>query len=115
MIIIKEEKGYTIIEILVSLVLISILLLFTSNVFSLITSKALTDSKIEAIEAAKQVMNTTILLKEFENRSIESHKRFIINREIRNLAKTMVIKISIIDKKSTRTIYELQSIQPVEE
>lgn len=107
----KNEDGYTIIEILVALVLVSILLMFTSNVFTLVTSKSLSNSKIQAIEIAKEWMHKTVTFKDFNTIEKEIAKKFVMKRSVTKNSKNLVIKITLIEKGSQRILYELQALR----
>jgi len=109
-----KEDGYTIVEILVSLVLLSILILFTTDIFTLVTSRDLRDSKFAAIELAKTQIHETHSSKRYENITKEIGKDFILKQIIKKHDNLFYITISIYKKKSNRLIYELQSIRPVE-
>jgi prepilin-type N-terminal cleavage/methylation domain-containing protein len=111
----KNEDGYTIIEILVSLVLLSILILFTTNIFSLVTSRELRDSKYAAIELAKKEMHETTTTKRYENFTKEIEKKYILKQKIEIRDNLVYISISIYKRKSNKIIYELQAIRPIED
>jgi prepilin-type N-terminal cleavage/methylation domain-containing protein len=112
---IKNEDGYTIIEILVSLVLLSILIMFTTDIFTLVTSRDLRDSKYTAIELAKTEMHKTTKTKRYENFKKEIEKKYILKQKIEKRDNLIYISISISKKQSARLIYELQAIRPSED
>jgi prepilin-type N-terminal cleavage/methylation domain-containing protein len=110
----KNEDGYTIIEILVSLVLLSILILFTTNIFSLVTSRELRDSKYAAIELAKKEMHETTTTKRYENFTKEIEKKYILKQKIAKRENLIYISVSISKKQSGSLVYELQAIRPID-
>ncbi len=109
-----NEDGYTIVEILISLVLLSILILFTTNVFTLVSSRELRDNKFAAIEIAKKQMHITISSKKYEDSVKEIVKNYILKQKFDKHDDLVYLTISIYKKNSDRLIYELHAIQPFE-
>jgi len=109
-----NEDGYTIIEILVALVLLSILIVFTTDVFTLVTSKEFADTKFAAIELAQKELELTINQKKYSNYDKELNRKF---RAIQNIIikdRLVYITINIFNLRSNQNIYELKAIRPYE-
>ncbi len=109
-----KEDGYTIIEILVSLTLLGILLMFTTNIFTLVTSRQLTDTKINAIEEAKIQLNKTVHQELYEDIDKKLDRNLHLVQKTFIQDSLIIIKLRIIKESNNKIIYEVKTIVPRE-
>ena len=111
----KNEKGYTIIEMLVALSLLGLLLFLSNDILGKIVLNNRMSLKAKAISIARNQMGLTLLRGDFRNYEKETDKFFII-RVSYTLKETFIkIKIQIFHKKrDKKLLYQLIALVPDE-
>ncbi len=107
----KGECGYTIVEILVSLILLSILLFFSVGILRNITSGKVRQSRYLAIETAKAQMRRTLEKRSFRDTTLTVDKRLVLQQSVRYTGTLYYVTIMVYNKNSKKVLYELQAIR----
>jgi prepilin-type N-terminal cleavage/methylation domain-containing protein len=111
---ISDESGYTLIEVLVSLVIFLIILVPTTYFISYLLTNPQNMDKINAVNLAEKVMETSIAGKlYFDDESTEevSGRQYRLVREISREGNLVTISISVFLPSKKRKIVEFSTVR----
>lgn len=104
----KDESGYTLIEMLVAISLLFILLFFTTRILGFISVNPQVKIKTYAIEKTRDQMNMILIHERYEALEQELKHNLIMKQNIRDVQGLVKISITIQDING-KEIYRLSA------
>ena len=90
-----NEKGYSLIEVLVALTLLIFLLFITVKVLGQISLDQTNHNKFQALKYAKTYMQETLLLRQYSDEKKKLCKGYSIHRIIKKVDSLILIEIKV--------------------
>lgn len=105
----KDESGYTLIEVLVSLTLVLVLLYIFNQILPTLIFQNSDGSKLLAINAAKNTLENTIIEQDYRDFSVEINKNLVLKQSISKKDYYIHIQISVSNKSKKLSLHTLQA------
>ena len=112
----KNQAGYSVIESLTALALLTAVLLPACALTARLVSSQMIQTQVTAIILAQKVLEETVDKKEFvsqEWRVKQDNINWIVHRTVETVRSLIFIRVEIISERNNRCIYRLQTCRPV--
>ncbi len=107
----NNEDGYTIIEMLVALSLLSILIYFSSGILGNLALNNRIGLKIRAIQECRNRIEKTLVFKDYRDFAEKIGKKLILKQKIDRDKGLIKIEVAVYLKKNNQMIYRLQTYE----
>ncbi len=105
----NNEDGYTIIEMLVALSLMSVLLYFSSGILGNLALNNQIGLKTQAIQEARNQLEKTLVFKDYREFEKTIDKKLVLKQIIERKEGLIKIEVEVYLKKNEQMIYRLQA------
>ncbi len=110
----NNESGYSLVEVLVALLLLFLLLFFSTRIFGYMTINKNNKQKLQAVKYADYYMKQTLLLNEFTDAKFDLPKQYEVRRFIKEEGNLILVEIIVRQKDREITslkAYEKKKLQ----